>query len=608
MQVNDLSEELLQLVFKIVANTWAFSVWPKDPYCSDCAKISILSTGTASQRNLKLTPSCAKCVAAHERPHLERLGWVSLTFVCSHWRRIIVGCPTFWTEIYDPMTSDCVQAFLERSKNQGLDVSDKRPWHRSHGPNGPRVVPPSPAFVQTLVAAHDRIHRLSVHRPVVYGLAHEFAARPLSSLKALCLTTYDNCTPSFSQEDRVDILSLVESTFSNFNRAPSSFQENRVDILSLLKPCHLQTLDLRVSVQLSDWALPAYSNLRTLSLHNLRAPPGVLPSLFACIRSLKDLRYLRISSIMELTDENALELASERPILLHCCKELDIEGRRGCMTALLNIIRVHSNARIKIHGRFVEHESPQRSDALFAKISRADYIVNGDPGTEIAWASFDHIRASIGAGPIPMATLHDRHWHDRWLLRTSHMQSVFENTSSSVDTNYDHELRFHWITESRNGYSEEAFTENCFAVFTAAASIAPHVRDLRFPARILSGSAITPNVLRRCFASWTSVERISAAGTKHAHTVVSALEPPSRGSAPLFPQLAELILVDAGYNEERFGKRDMPWAQIMRMLIERHKVGVPLKVLRLSDVEMLKQEAMWWKLISRMVLVQPLYA
>ncbi|KZV67167.1 hypothetical protein PENSPDRAFT_755108 [Peniophora sp. CONT] len=575
MQVNDLSEELLQLIFKIVANTWAFSVWPKDPYCSECVKISILSKEAVSQRTMK--PSCAKCVAAHERPHLERLGWVSLTFVCSHWRRIIVGCPTFWTEIYDPMTSDCVQAFLERSKNQGLDVSDKRLWHLSHGPNGPRVVPPSPAFVRTLVAAHGRIHRLSVHRPVIYGLAHEFAARPLSSLKTLCLTTYDNRAPLFSQEDRVDVLSL-------------------------LKPCHLQTLDLRVSVQLSDWALPAYANLQTLSLHDLRAPPGVLPSLFACIRSLNHLRYLRISSITELTDENALELASERPILLHCCQELDIEGRRGCMTALLNIIRVHSNARIKIHGRFVEHESPQRSDALFAKISRADHIVNGDPSTEVAWASFSHIRSSIGAGPTPKAT-----FHDRWLLHTSHRQSAFENTSSLVETGYDRELRFYWITEAGDGYSEEAFIEDCFAAFTAAASIAPHVRDLRFPARILSGRGITPNVLRHCLASWTLVERIYAAGTIHAHCLVSALEPQSRDSAPLFPQLTELILVDAG-NEEGLGKRDMSWAQVMRMLTERQKVGVPLKVLRLSDVEMLKQETMWWKLISEMVLVEPHHA
>ncbi|KZV67169.1 hypothetical protein PENSPDRAFT_61842 [Peniophora sp. CONT] len=561
-QLNDLPVELLELVFKIVADVWPLAVWLKDDKCS-----------AYHQRNT----SCTKCVEARLRSLTRRLGWVNLTFVCSHWRNMIIRRTSFWTDIQEPMTLDCVQAFVQRSRDQGLTVSD---IHRpvallSFDDDDNEIISVAQPLVllHTLRTAHNRISCLTAHSSAIYNLAHEIKRRPLSSLKTLSVI--------------INVDDLAE---------PPAAIETDGDVLALLGPCLFKELSMTSCIYLTDWASSVFTSLHSLTLREISAPSGVLTSVFACIRSLEHLGRLEISNQRDLNPDNTLELQSQTPVFLRHCKELEIEGERGFMTALLNILRVPFTALVKIRGTFNQtYPSPKSSGTLFTEVSRENYIVNDENSTEeVAWVSFHHGRR-ITAAPAALLS-------GQMSLHLSHRQSAFER-AVPLDAGYDRQLQFRWTTDICNGYNEEAFLEDCTTAFRAAPSTAQHVRDLRFPVRT-DPTSITPAILRRCFASWTCVERIYAAGTISAHCLVNALGPSPHDTTPLFPRLTELVLVDAHFDEDGMGGMGALGAQIVGMLIERKDAGVALEVLRLSDVELLRRETMWWDLISGMVSVR----
>lgn len=559
-QLNDLPVELLELTFKIVADVWPLAVWMKDDECS-----------AYHQRNT----FCTKCVEARLQSHTRRLGWVNLTFVCSHWRNMIIRRTSFWTDIQEPMTSDCVQAFVQRSRDQGLTVSDiHRPPTLLSFDDDDNVISSVAqplVLLHTLRAAHDRIVCLTAHSSAIYSLAREIKRRPLSSLKMLSII--------------INADDLAE---------PPAAIETDGDILALLGPGSFRGLSMTNCIYLTDWALPVFTSLHSLTLREINAPSGVLPSVFACLRSLEHLGRLEISHQRDLNLDNALELRSQSPVFLRHCKKLELEGERGFMTALLNILRVPITALVKIRGTFNQtHPSPKSSDTLFAEVSRGNYIINDDQCTEVVWASFHHGRRTTASPPL---------LSDQLSLHLSHRQSAFACTVP-LDAGYDRQFQFRWATDIRNGYNEEAFLEDCTAAFRAAPSTTQHVRDLRFPERT-DPTSITPAILRRCFASWACVERIYAAGTISAHCLVNALGPCPHHSKPLFPRLTELVLVDAHFDQDGLGGMGALGAQIVGMLIERKDAGFALEMLRLSDVNMLRQETMWWDLISGMVSVR----
>lgn len=559
-QLNDLPAELLELIFKIVADVWPLAVWMKDDECS-----------AYHQRNT----SCTQCVEARLQSHTRRLGWINLTFVCAHWRNMIIRRTSFWTDIQEPMTSDCVQTFVQRSRDQGLTVSDihrPKPLLAFDDDDNELISIAQPlVLLHTLRTAHDRIFYLTAHSSAMYNIVSEIKRRPLSSLKTLSVINTDD------------------------SAEPPSAIETDGDILALLGSCPLRELSMTNCIHLTDWASPVFPNLQSLTLREISARSGVLASVFACLPSLDHLGCLRIFHQRGLIADTALELLSQRPVFLRHCKELEIEGERGPMTALLNILRVPSTALVKIRGTFNQlYPSPKSSDKLFAKVSRGNYIVNDDkPIEEVVWASFHHGRRTIASQSL---------LSDQLSLHVSHRQSAFACTTP-LDTGYDRQLQFCWATDIRHGYNEEAFFEDCTAAFKAAPPRAQHVRDLRFPART-DPTSITPAILRRCFASWTCVERMYAAGTISAHCLVNALGPSLHDTTPLFPRLTELVLVDAHFDEDGMGGMGALGAQIVGVLIERKDAGVALEVLRLSDVELLRREAMWWDLISGMVSVR----
>ncbi|KZV71379.1 hypothetical protein PENSPDRAFT_751772 [Peniophora sp. CONT] len=340
------------------------------------------------------------------------------------------------------------------------------------------------------------------------------------------------------------------------------------------------------SIHFSDWTLPVYNSLKTLSLREIRAPPGILPALFACLRSLEHLECLRLSNLSELEGQNERELQAEEA------------SSRLFLTFYAFILQ--RSALVKIRGRFLTSSSPRSSNNLFDGTSRGDYIMDDNESTpQVAWASFHHTRSSFGNAAIrPTPTV----VRDTWSLHLFHKESTLGYTKP-LYAGHDRELQILWSNEIRNGYSEAAFLEDCAAAFTSAASVALDVRELRFPVRT-KPTPITPTILRNCFASWTSVKRIYTEGTISAHCIVSALQPDPLSSRPLFPRLTELILIGARFDEDGLGKEGALGAHIIGMLTERRDAGVALEVLRLSDVGVLRQEAMWWNLISGMVSIQ----
>ncbi|KZV67168.1 hypothetical protein PENSPDRAFT_61847 [Peniophora sp. CONT] len=576
MQVNDLPEELLELIFKIVVDVWPFAVWMRDDRCRACTK-RIAGMAFLSAIARRRDPSCTDCAEARVLSHIRRLGWVNLTFVCPLWRHVIIDCSVLWTDVHDPMTYDCAEAFFQRSKNQGLRVSDTYFWLRDRFTDTSDSAPHSPVLLHALQAAHDRISDLSIDSATIYSLASEFMEYPPSSLETLSIILR-HPTSSLLAAQLVD----------------------HADILTILRSSRVQKLEMSRSMHLSDWTLPVYNSLETLSLREIRAPLGILPALFACLRSLEHLECLRLSNLSELEGHNERELQAEGPVFLRSCKEMELEGERGFITSLLNILRVHSSALVKIRGRFLTSASPRSSNNLFDEISCGDYIMDDNESTsQVAWASFHHTRSSFGNAairPTPPVV------RDTWSLHLSHKESALGYTKP-LDAGHDRELQILWSNEIRNGYSDAAFLEDCAAAFTSAASVAPDVRELRFPKRT-KPTPITPTILRNCFSSWTSVRRIYAEGTISAHCIVSALQPEPLGSRPLFPRLTELILIGARFDEDGLGKEGALGAHIIGMLTERRDASVALEVLRLSDVEVLRQEAMWWNLISGMVSIR----
>ncbi|VDC01295.1 unnamed protein product [Peniophora sp. CBMAI 1063] len=191
-------------------------------------------------------------------------------------------------------------------------------------------------------------------------------------------------------------------------------------------------------------------------------------------------------------------------------------------------------------------------------------------------------------------------------MRLSH-KAPSPKPTRLLGTDYDRELQVLWSNDLRGGYNDHAFLDDCTAAFTSVASAARTIRELRFAART-HYAPISPLFLRHCFSSWTSVERIYAEGTIAAHCLVSALEAVPRGMEPLFPRLNELILIDAHFEQDGLGAKGALGAQLLGMLAERRDAGFALKTLRLSDVEALRRETMWWNLISDMVSVIPLHA
>lgn len=148
MQVNDLPEELLEIIFKIVADVWPFAVWMRGDKCRACSKrmMTAFLPAIARQRD----PSCTDCAEARVRSHIRRLGWVNLTFVCSLWRHVIIDCSVLWTNVHDPMTYDCAEAFFIRSKDQGLRISDTHLWLRDRFTNTSDRARSSPVLLSTL--------------------------------------------------------------------------------------------------------------------------------------------------------------------------------------------------------------------------------------------------------------------------------------------------------------------------------------------------------------------------------------------------------------------------------------------------------------------------
>lgn len=124
--------------------------------------------------------------------------WLTLTKVCSQWRKIALGHASLWTEIKSPVHKDRVKAFLERSNQAELTVD-----FRSH-----EMRPPILSDILKLIIHHmHRVQGLYIYKEEAEwdDIQELFRENPVSHLKHLCLDASSSC-----YDPRYDIPTTVQ--------------------------------------------------------------------------------------------------------------------------------------------------------------------------------------------------------------------------------------------------------------------------------------------------------------------------------------------------------------------------------------------------------------
>lgn len=117
-------------------------------------------------------------------------GWITVTHVCHRWRDVALHAPSLWTRIR-AMHSECVQAFLERSRTMPISVEGHMQVAGCEWLEGLEVW--AHVFKHT-----DRLQALRCEYTseeefdVLRGIAFAFNRRPLPALKMLALVGRGN--------------------------------------------------------------------------------------------------------------------------------------------------------------------------------------------------------------------------------------------------------------------------------------------------------------------------------------------------------------------------------------------------------------------------------
>ena len=106
---------------------------------------------------------------------------ISLTHVCTHWRRVITTCPTVWTHVAfggEGMPDSLVKLFFERAGRCALDVYISAPVRRPGRPAREQTIPTP--------SAGQRIATLSINHPwaQIFNILNGWAGT-FSSLRML---------------------------------------------------------------------------------------------------------------------------------------------------------------------------------------------------------------------------------------------------------------------------------------------------------------------------------------------------------------------------------------------------------------------------------------
>jgi F-box-like len=236
-----------------------------------------------------------KCVATAQHSTYDRLMWINVTHVCTHWRRVALEDPSLWTTI--PFSNlRWANEMLERSKMAPLTVMTDL-----YAKDSPHM-----ELVQSTLTKIARIQKVSLtqHRSYL-----------LQGLLEMVLG------------DLVEPAPFLESLEVSFNDR-SSVHRLPPSIFSGEAP-RLRQLELRDCAL--TWDMPFLRTLTSLTISFV--PPAARPSMRQIVASLSNMSNLDILVLRDVLPEGSADaapgevgdgLVARLPQLTYLCIESDV--------------------------------------------------------------------------------------------------------------------------------------------------------------------------------------------------------------------------------------------------------------------------------------------